>query len=137
MPDIDPWPSIWTASPPRPPVWGHALPPHRCLAATVAAQNLGVFRDADVETVLREKVAWQASERYRWRRKEEEARVVLDVFVDAEPGDRGAESLRDLPLCFDPLHRRYALRGVRAGSVELENPGAPPEHDPMSALGDA
>ncbi len=60
----------------------------------------------------------------------------LDVLVDAEPGDADADSLRDVPLSFDPLHRRYRLRGVKPGRVAVPNPKARrfPDHDPTMPL---
>ncbi|GAA1924429.1 type I-E CRISPR-associated protein Cas5/CasD [Streptomyces sodiiphilus] len=62
--------------------------------------------------------------------------------ADTGPGDL----LRDHPLSFDPLHRRYALRAVRSGHVRIANPRATGDrrtgghgillhHDPEAALG--
>ena len=64
----------------------------------------------------------------------------LDLLVDAPLGDPGADSLRDLPISFDPVHRCYALRGVRTLTVTVPNPQArkttPPNHDPTPLLGE-
>ncbi|MEU3210008.1 type I-E CRISPR-associated protein Cas5/CasD [Nocardiopsis alba] len=92
-----------------------------------------------VEDVLRDQ-PWQASQWYRSRRAGSgTTKVELGVLVDAEPGDGGADTLRDLPISFDPRHRRYGLRAVRSGAVTVPVPHAhsrtAPDHDPLSALG--
>ncbi|WP_150244211.1 type I-E CRISPR-associated protein Cas5/CasD [Nocardiopsis quinghaiensis] len=101
--------------------------------------DLGEPVDGRVEDVLREQ-PWQAARWYqrqwRWRAREE---VELSTLVDAAPGETRADSLRDLPLSFDPLHRRYALRTVLPDSVRVPNPtarrNALPDHDPTAVLG--
>lgn len=110
-----------------------ACPPSRPL-------DLGTPAPGTVEEVLRDQ-PWQASRWYQRRRGWREGpQIELTTLVDATPGDGGADSLRDLPLSFDPRHRRYGLRAVRSGSVTVPNPHAPnprtrPHHDPVSALG--
>ncbi|TDQ53222.1 type I-E CRISPR-associated protein Cas5/CasD [Actinorugispora endophytica] len=98
--------------------------------------DLGVHRDRTIEQVLAEE-EWHAAEWYQRGRRHQQP-VALDTFVDAAPGDSRTDSVRDLPLSFDPLHRRYALRGVRPDTVEIPNPRArrtaPPDHDPTTAL---
>ncbi|WP_017569814.1 type I-E CRISPR-associated protein Cas5/CasD [Nocardiopsis halotolerans] len=101
--------------------------------------DLGEPVDGSVEDVL-EGQPWQASRRWqRQRRWREEAEVELSTLVDAAPGERRADSLRDLPLSFDPVHRRYGLRSVSSGQVRIPNPmfrgAAVPDHDPVAALG--
>ena len=101
--------------------------------------DLGTPGPGTVEEVLREQ-PWQASHWYQRRRGwREGSEIELTTLVDADPGDGGADSLRDRPLSFDPRHRRYGLRAVRSGSVTVSNPHArrtsPPDHDPVSALG--
>ncbi|SIO89886.1 type I-E CRISPR-associated protein Cas5/CasD [Nocardiopsis sp. JB363] len=101
--------------------------------------DLGTPGPGTVEEVLREQ-PWQASRWYQRRRGwREGSKIELTTLVDASPGDGGADSSRDLPLSFDPRHRRYGLRAVRSGSVTVSNPHArrtsPPDHDPVSALG--
>lgn len=101
--------------------------------------DLGTPGPGTVEEVLREQ-PWQASHWYQRRRGwREGSKIELTTLVDASPGDGGADSSRDLPLSFDPRHRRYGLRAVRSGSVTVSNPHArrtsPPDHDPVSALG--
>lgn len=101
--------------------------------------DLGTPGPVTVEEVLREQ-PWQASRWYQRRRGwREGSKIELTTLVDASPGDGGADSSRDLPLSFDPRHRRYGLRAIRSGSVTVPNPyerrTSPPDHDPVSALG--
>ncbi|GAA4899004.1 type I-E CRISPR-associated protein Cas5/CasD [Streptomonospora salina] len=99
--------------------------------------DLGLRSGTGVHEAL-ESEEWRASTWYQ-RRLRREAAVSLPLLVDAVAGDTRADSRRDTPLSFDPLHRRYALRGVRTHTVEVANPWArgpaAPEHDPTSLLG--
>jgi len=99
--------------------------------------DLGVHRGVTLEQVLAQE-EWHAARWYQ-RRLRDRPEVALDVLTDAPPGDPGADSLRDLPLSFDPLHRRYALRGVRTATVTVRNPqarsDAPPDHNPVLVFG--
>ncbi|MBR8740174.1 type I-E CRISPR-associated protein Cas5/CasD [Nocardiopsis sp. MG754419] len=104
--------------------------------------DLGAPVAGSVEDTLRDQ-PWQASPWYRRRRgRTASPRVELTTLVDAAPGDGGADAARDLPLSFDPRHRRYGMRTVRPDSVTVIDPGAhahraaAPAHDPLSALGD-
>lgn len=98
--------------------------------------DLGVHHGTTLEQVLAGE-QWYAAEWYQ-RSRRGEAEVALTVLVDAVPGDGRSDSLRDLPLSFDPRHRRYALRGVRTHTVHASNPrarrSAPPDHDPTLLL---
>lgn len=83
---------------------------------------------------------WEASrhrQRKRFRRERQE-RVRLEILLEATAADGTVNSRRDQPLSFDPRHRRYALRGVVPGSVDVPNPEAqsiePHDHDPIAAL---
>jgi CRISPR system Cascade subunit CasD len=101
--------------------------------------DLGSPVDGTVEDVL-ERTPWQAARWFqRQRRRKGEELVELSTLVDAAPGETRADTLRDLPLSFNPLHRRYALRAVTPGAVRVPNPlvrrAVPPDHDPVSALG--
>ncbi len=101
--------------------------------------DLGEPEEGRVEDVLAER-PWQAADWYQRRTGRRQGAVIpLTTLVDAAPGDGRADSLRDLPLSFDPAHRRYALRAVRSGSVDVPNPFARrqpvPDHDPTAALG--
>ncbi|WP_204018301.1 type I-E CRISPR-associated protein Cas5/CasD, partial [Sphaerimonospora thailandensis] len=73
----------------------------------------------------------QALEREEWlaapwhqRRHRDRAQVDLEVLLEAAPADGPVDTLRDQPVSFDPLHRRYALRGIRRTHVTVANPAA-------------
>ncbi|RNL87284.1 type I-E CRISPR-associated protein Cas5/CasD [Halostreptopolyspora alba] len=90
--------------------------------------------DGTLEETLRG-IEWQASRWYQ-RRFRGSQYVELDALFDAESHDRNVVSQRDVPLSFDPLHRRYGMRVVHESRIRVRNPGAaPPEHDPWRALG--
>ncbi|QBI51841.1 CRISPR system Cascade subunit CasD [Streptomonospora litoralis] len=99
--------------------------------------DLGVRAAAGLEDALLAE-EWHAAAWYQ-RKRRTEPTASLTTLVDAAPGDARADSRRDMPLSFDPLHRRYALRGVRIHTVEVANPWArrpaAPDHDPTSLLG--
>lgn len=105
--------------------------------------ELGEPVASPLEDVLRDQ-PWQAAGWYRKRRGSRQGPdIELSTYVDAVSGDSRADSLRDLPLSFDPRHRRYGLRAVRSDAVTVPNPElagrrvkAAPDHDPLSALGD-
>lgn len=66
--------------------------------------------------------------------------VELETVIDAEPGETHTETMRDLPVSFDPRRREYAWREVRRDiRVRVRNPygtgGGQLDHDPMAALG--
>ncbi|MGW2155022.1 type I-E CRISPR-associated protein Cas5/CasD [Nonomuraea sp. NPDC001699] len=106
-----------------------SCPPARSIA-------IGVDHDHALEQVLRRQ-EWQAAGWYQRRRRKEQ-QIELEIFLEATPEDGPVDSLRDQPISFDPLHRRYALRGVRRTSERVANPAATrPDHDPTSVLGGA
>jgi CRISPR system Cascade subunit CasD len=84
--------------------------------------------------------AWQAAPWHQRRHRDPTVR--LETVIEATADDGPVDSLRDQPLSFDPLHRRYALRGTRRGWVTKPNPSARhrrpsvPDHDPTSVLGE-
>ncbi len=95
---------------------------------------LGVF-DGNLETALRTQ-PWLAS---TWhQRKQSERTVRLATARDAAPDERGAETVRDQPVSFDPDRRLYAWRSVVRGAVDVANPHGVSErsleHDPIPAL---
>lgn len=104
--------------------------------------NLRVRHDADLLQVLRDE-EWQASE-WHQRHRSDEQRVKLTILAETHPGDPAGDTIRDQPLSFDPRHRRYALRTVRAWEppADVPNPrakpqGSPapiPDHDPTNLL---
>ncbi|MDT0493345.1 type I-E CRISPR-associated protein Cas5/CasD [Streptomyces griseus] len=120
-----------------------SCPPSR--PVTIAEPSEG-----ELEQALRE-ARWEASGWYRrqraasFRRRGQEAPddVRLDLLLDspADPDRLPDITLRDLPMSFDPRHRRYGLRGVRTTETRVPiEPGArpssppPPPHEPTSLL---
>ncbi|WP_327074660.1 type I-E CRISPR-associated protein Cas5/CasD [Kitasatospora purpeofusca] len=92
--------------------------------------DLGVRSGAGLRSMLKRE-PWQAAPWYR--RRHHAASVALPVQADAEPEEQPrADLLRDLPLSFDPRHRRYALRGVV--SFVVNAPTAEADHDPTAHL---
>ncbi|MEV5683775.1 type I-E CRISPR-associated protein Cas5/CasD [Streptomyces sp. NPDC052164] len=88
---------------------------------------------SDLEQALRD-AEWEASDWYKDRlaamsRPEAEE---LGLLLDCPAGREPDITLRDLPLSFDPRHRRYGPRGVRSRSVP--RPAAPPSHEPTAPL---
>lgn len=87
-----------------------SCPPSQCI-------SLGVT-DADLEASLQSR-GWEASP---WFRKTAGTEVRLEIFVDANPGDDAAETVRDVPRSFDSTRREYAWRDVARRDLTLQNP---------------
>jgi CRISPR system Cascade subunit CasD len=96
--------------------------------------GLSIRHEHTLEQAL-EREQWRAASWYQ-RRRRGESQIELETLIEATAADGPVDNLRDQPISFDPLHRRYALRGVRHGRVAVPTPATtPPHHDPMSALG--
>lgn len=86
---------------------------------------------------------WQASTRTQRNHHERlvQLATIRDTTPDQTPPEPPAhiESLRDMPVSFDPHRREYAWRTVLHDTVDVPNPHGvadpTPEHDPMSPLG--
>lgn len=96
---------------------------------------------------------WQASARVvnqKARNRTPAVRLEVNADVDAVPEDRRshlrAETVRDIPLSFDPELREYGWRQVLTTYVDIPVPGVDTpidaggtdpqySHDPMAALG--
>ncbi|MFD5940032.1 type I-E CRISPR-associated protein Cas5/CasD [Streptomyces griseus] len=103
--------------------------------------------DGELEQTLRE-APWEASGWYRTRRdtsfrrqgQSPPAEVRLDLLLDSPsgPGRLPDITLRDLPVSFDPRHRRYGLRGVRTTEASVPTTvgtrTAQPPHEPTALL---
>ncbi|MEV3871515.1 type I-E CRISPR-associated protein Cas5/CasD [Streptomyces sp. NPDC049906] len=97
------------------------------------------------DTTLREALSgapWQASAWYRRQRtgRASQGAEELALHLDCPPSERPDHTLRDLPVSYDPRHRRYGLRGVRSEQVPPPVPvrgSGAPEHDPVAALAGA
>lgn len=99
--------------------------------------DLGVWHHLTLEDALAQQ-EWRASRWHQLRRRDEQ-HVDLEALIEATSADGPVDTLRDQPLSFDPMHRRYALRGVRRILIPgVPNPAArvpvPPDHDPTSVL---
>lgn len=86
---------------------------------------------------------WEASERYRNRRRFRNSEFVdLEILYDKyalEDGEGYDVTLRDVPVSFSQEHRQYAFRIVSHATATVRNPDyiAPEpeiEHDPWAAL---
>ncbi|PFG27591.1 CRISPR-associated protein [Corynebacterium renale] len=76
--------------------------------------------DADAETALREHKEWYAT---RQHKRESPTEVSLAVYRDGTPQEAGGIARQDVPISFDPQHRKYGWRTVvRGEDVILENP---------------
>ncbi|TQM75748.1 type I-E CRISPR-associated protein Cas5/CasD [Thermopolyspora flexuosa] len=97
--------------------------------------DLGVRDDLTLVEAL-EREEWHAAPWHQ--RRHRDRYVTLEALVEATPEDGPADTLRDQPVSFDPLHRRYALRGVLRLSFQIPNPAARsaavPSHDPTAVL---
>lgn len=77
---------------------------------------------------------WQAAAHHRRRHR----RATVDLAVTVDDPD-GADSVRDVPLSYDPEARRHAWRRVRHYTLSVPHPdppahGASPVHDPFQLL---
>ena len=86
---------------------------------------LGI-RDCSLKESL-EKEPWQASEWYRRNHPAPRLRMVLET----PRGEKAWHSLRDEPVSFNPVHRKYSYRGIEPEQYVWINAGA---HDPMAEL---
>ncbi len=88
--------------------------------------------DGDLISCLRS-VDWLASP---WYRRQQAKTVDLELVVDAGPGEGGSESVRDVPVAFDPRQREWAWRDVvRPTPVHVVNPEGKDGMDFLGALG--
>ena len=71
--------------------------------------------DVEVRDAVRD-ARWQASEWYQDDCARRGGEAVLTIRADAHPGERGSETVRDVPQSFDPRRRQHGWREV----VDLE-----------------
>jgi CRISPR system Cascade subunit CasD len=102
--------------------------------------NLGLRDGLDLEAALTAE-EWHAADWYQRRHGAIQLEVLIEVTAsDVQSATEESESaqprrldmLRDQPLSYDPVHRRYGLRAVRsfhvpAAATKTHRPG---EHDP-------
>ncbi|MCT2287687.1 type I-E CRISPR-associated protein Cas5/CasD [Corynebacterium sanguinis] len=92
---------------------------------------LGVV-DESAEDALKQHDVWHATKTHK---KEREQLVKLPIYRDASPGEAGAVPRQDVPLSFDPQHRKYGWRNVVLSSyVEFQNELGRPGDDFFSAV---
>lgn len=91
------------------------------------------LREGDVAEALRAE-PWRAT--VTQQRRLRARQVSLRLVLDGETGEDGTAQ-RDVPLSFDPRHRRYGWRSVvEAEPVSVTNEhGVENYHDPMAELG--
>lgn len=88
--------------------------------------------EKDVRSAVREE-HWQAA---TWYRATVGEGPRLDMWADSRPGEEALDSVRDVPLSFDPRRRQYGWRDVsQLAPVAVENPVGRAEPDFMLALG--
>ncbi len=87
--------------------------------------SLGV-RDGSVRDALATE-EWRASEWFMNKRAGQGKTVALDVWLDASDGDGPGELVRDVPVSYDPQHRRYEWRDVVHYTVQIPNPNWKPD----------
>lgn len=76
--------------------------------------------DADAETALREHPTWYATAQHK---REAPKHVNLALYRDADEAEQGGVRRQDVPISFDPQHRRYGWRDVlRVEDVAIDNP---------------
>mgnify|MGYP005813783667 CR=1 FL=1 len=108
-----------------------------------AGPLMPALREGELIDVLRGE-PWQASA--WWQRRTRSPVVQLDIAVDSTWVPAGAvrassseQTVRDVPVSFDPEWRQYGWRRVHRDQVEISNPlgRATPagEHDPYALLG--
>lgn len=106
----------------RKPYWAPFLGRRSCPPSKPV--YMGVV-DADVRGAVRE-APWQASEWHQRDCARHDGEAVLTIRADARPGDRGSETVRDVPQSFDPRRRQHGWREI----VDL-----PPHRIPLGSNG--
>ncbi|SES04432.1 CRISPR system Cascade subunit CasD [Propionibacterium cyclohexanicum] len=91
--------------------------------------SLGL-RHADLKSALRAE-PWHASP---WHRRRRPTSVQLPIVLDAAPGQLG-DTIRDVPLSFDPSRRAYGWRTVATDRLAMANPDGDDAPDWFAALG--
>lgn len=72
------------------------------------------------EQALREHKTWYATSQHK---RQSPKGISLALYRDALPSEEGGVPRQDVPLSFDPQHRRYGWRDViRCDDVEIHNP---------------
>ncbi|MDN6428221.1 CRISPR-associated protein Cas5/CasD, subtype I-E/ECOLI [Acidipropionibacterium jensenii] len=91
--------------------------------------SLGLV-DGDLISALKD-APWHAS---LWQRRRLPRSVDLPIAIDAESGQLG-DTVRDVPISFDPTRRQYGWRSVTTDRVSKPNPDGDDTPDWFAALG--
>lgn len=91
--------------------------------------SLGI-RDDDLLPALKAE-PWHAS---LWRRRRLPQSVDLPIALDAALGEVG-DTIRDVPISFNPVRREYGWRSVATDRVSKSNPDGDDTPDWFAALG--
>ncbi|PRY60956.1 type I-E CRISPR-associated protein Cas5/CasD [Glycomyces artemisiae] len=92
-----------------------------------------VLLDA-VALPLEEAIAGQPWLARAHHRRRSPRRVDLEIVRDAGTGEQG-DAVQDVPVSFDPRHRRYEWRQVVHDRIVVDNPESRlPHHDPFAAF---
>lgn len=91
--------------------------------------------DESAVDVLRS-AGWEAE---LWHRRTQGRVVHLDLVSDASAGvtEEGIETVRDVPVSYDPRRREYGWRDVVREAVRVENPDGRAETDFLAVHGGA
>lgn len=107
-----------------------SCPPARPLRVAVLPGSMDDVLASTEEDVG---VPWQAA---TWWQVRQPAEVALDIVRDIRPGETSDELTPDVPLSFDPDHRRFAMRPVMRATCSFHNPAAArpgiTDHVPMT-----
>lgn len=76
---------------------------------------------------------WRASKVYRDEHRHFPY-MEVETRIDAHPGQRGTERLRDVPVSFDPAQRVHTWREIEVGRVWLANPAFSAESAPPGTV---
>ena len=78
---------------------------------------------------------WEASTRIQKRCVDATKRLeLIRDHLPEDPESLMTEVVRDVPISFSQEHRQYSWRTIVHDSVEVPNPYAIPEHDPLAAV---
>ena len=79
---------------------------------------LGIVDETAENSLIKHQI-WHATASHK---KESERNVKLPIYRDALPGEAGSIPRQDVPLSYDPQHRKYGWRNVVLSRyVEFEN----------------
>lgn len=108
-----------------------------------AGQIVLGIRQGNLQESL-EKLEYQGSDRHLYKMNRQGRQAIVEILRDAEPDEDGY-MVKDAPVSFSQIHRRYAFRNVVRSQIPLVKISADfkailgaveTEHDPMALLDD-